>query len=162
MATEPIPEEKVCFKCGNLKSMDEFYKHKQMKDGHLNKCKQCTKADVSGNYQGNREYYAGYEQRRAQRPERKAAALVYQKNRRAKNPFPYKANCAVSNAVRDGKLFKEPCFNCGSIEDIEAHHMDYEKPLEVVWLCRSCHLEEHNRKAYQFDHAEEMEMFCPF
>lgn len=38
---------KKCFKCGKTKKLDEFYKHKKMADGHLNKCKQCTRKDVA-------------------------------------------------------------------------------------------------------------------
>jgi len=31
------------------------------------------------------------------------------------------------------------CENCGSTENLERHHKDYSKPLEVVTLCRKCH-----------------------
>lgn len=38
--------EKQCFKCGSVKQLTEFYKHKAMSDGHLNKCKECSKKDA--------------------------------------------------------------------------------------------------------------------
>jgi len=38
---------KKCFKCGVEKELDDFYKHPQMGDGHLNKCKECTKKDTA-------------------------------------------------------------------------------------------------------------------
>jgi hypothetical protein len=43
---ELVGRAKTCFKCGELKLLSEYYKHKQMSDGHLNKCKDCTKRDV--------------------------------------------------------------------------------------------------------------------
>lgn len=39
-------KSKVCFKCRDEKPLTDYYKHKQMGDGHLNKCKVCTKRDV--------------------------------------------------------------------------------------------------------------------
>jgi hypothetical protein len=55
-----------------------------------------------------------------------------------------KANCrAYANVYqRRGKLVKRPCEECGS-QDSQKHHDDYEKPLQVTWLCRPCHLAEH-------------------
>ena len=36
---------KKCFKCGVEKPLTEFYVHPKMGDGHLGKCKDCTKKD---------------------------------------------------------------------------------------------------------------------
>lgn len=44
--------------------------------------------------------------------------------------------------LRRGKLQKLPCRDCSSHES-QMHHPDYSKPLEVVWLCRDCHMKEH-------------------
>lgn len=38
---------KKCFKCSSQKPLTDFYKHPAMKDGRLNKCKVCTKIDIS-------------------------------------------------------------------------------------------------------------------
>jgi hypothetical protein len=45
----------------------------------------------------------------------------------------------VHRAIRSGELMRpHQCEICGNSKP-DAHHSDYSKPLEVVWLCRSCH-----------------------
>lgn len=59
-------------------------------------------------------------------------------NYRKENSDKYKAHNAVNNAVRDGRIQKEPCFFCGD-DNVVGHHVDYSKPLDVIWLCQACH-----------------------
>lgn len=49
-----------------------------------------------------------------------------------------RANSAVLNALKSGKLAKGLCEVCKS-PDVEAHHDDYDKPLDVRWLCKLHH-----------------------
>jgi hypothetical protein len=59
--------------------------------------------------------------------------------RRKKNA----AHAAVQTAIRDGRLVSGPCEVCDTTENICAHHDDYEKPLDVRWLCREHHADLH-------------------
>jgi transposase-like protein len=60
---------------------------------------------------------------------------------------------AVVTALRRGILERQPCEACSRDSqqtgidfrtDIHAHHDDYSKPLDVRWLCPSCHKKHHN------------------
>lgn len=49
----------------------------------------------------------------------------------------------VRGAIRSGRLEKEPCEVCGGTERIHAHHDDYDRPLDVRWLCALHHTQLH-------------------
>ncbi|OPZ65620.1 MAG: hypothetical protein BWY85_00441 [Firmicutes bacterium ADurb.Bin506] len=53
-----------------------------------------------------------------------------------------RARQKVRTALKSGRLTRQPC-HCGSTT-VEAHHHDYSKPLDVVWLCRTHHAELHH------------------
>lgn len=55
------------------------------------------------------------------------------------------ARNAVNNGIRDGKVTRGPCEVCGK-SPVEGHHDDYNKPLEVRWLCTKHHKEHHRNE----------------
>ncbi|HEC73154.1 MAG TPA: hypothetical protein ENI26_02140 [Methylophaga aminisulfidivorans] len=59
-----------------------------------------------------------------------------------RNPTKRQAHNQVANALRDGRLEKQPCEVCGE-KEVHAHHDDYAKPLDVRWLCNKHHNEWH-------------------
>lgn len=135
---------KKCFKCGAEKALHCFYKHKKMADGHLNKCKECTKADVR-NHRKESEAPREYDRKRCKEPKRRSYMSMVSRQWRLKNPEGYKAHTAIGNAIRDGKIARMPCEVCGN-KMSHAHHDDYSKPFDVKWLCALHHHRLHATK----------------
>lgn len=133
---------KTCFKCGQSKPLSEYYRHAGMSDGYLNKCKECAKRDAWKNRQDNLEHYREYDRSRAKLPKRISASQSITAEYRKRYPERYRANNLVSSALKGGKLTKLNCWVCGAGK-VEAHHPDYSRPLEVVWLCPEHHKEIH-------------------
>lgn len=52
------------------------------------------------------------------------------------------ANSLVFQEIRNGKLLKNNCEICNSTFS-HAHHENYDKPLDVRWLCPKHHMELH-------------------
>lgn len=132
---------KRCFKCLCEKPLDDFYKHPRMADGRLNKCKDCTKKDVDAHRQSNLERVRSYDRMRASQPHRIALRQRVQSEWKKEHPNRRKAQNQLSHAVRAGKLKKQPCWVCGA--HAVAHHPDYDRPLDVVWLCQPHHKQAH-------------------
>lgn len=129
---------KPCIKCGQIKCLADFYKHKQMGDGHLNKCKECCKEDSINNRWKNIDRIREYDRSRGYRQ-----GTEYIREYKKKYPNKYRAHTMVNNAIRDKKLFRQPCEICGCSKRIHAHHDDYLKPLNVRWLCCAHHKQWH-------------------
>jgi hypothetical protein len=61
------------------------------------------------------------------------------------NPSKVLAHHIVNNSIRSGLLIKINICSCCGVSGVktEGHHFDYNKPLEVTWLCHKCHRELH-------------------
>lgn len=146
---------KTCVKCGAEKTLDEFHRDNAAKDGRRRDCKQCLNARTTArrSTQQGREAQRAYnasEKARAMRQrydrteDGRAAkirgAVKWQRNNRNKA----RVQAALRRAVRAGKVLKpERCEGCGTGGRIMGHHDDYSKPLQVRWLCYTCHYQWH-------------------
>ncbi len=72
----------------------------------------------------------------------KIASRDYQKNYRTKNAHKIRARRAVFSALRNGTMIRKNCLLCSNTA--EAHHEDYSKPLDVIWLCKVHHEKRHH------------------
>lgn len=145
---------KACFKCNEIKPLSEYYAHKQMGDGHLGKCKDCTKRDVAKRIAkktadfewATKELERHRIKARKYRAEGKFPDANAQKRGASKwakaNKIKRNAHCVVQKAIKQGLLNRLPCQICNEVP-AQAHHEDYLKPLDVQWLCVKHHNERH-------------------
>ena len=61
------------------------------------------------------------------------------------SPQRRRAYSLIQAALMQGRLVREPCEACGDAQRPLAHHDDYAKPLNVRWLCGSCHKNHHRQ-----------------
>jgi len=140
---------KECFKCKAIRPLEDFYKHPKMPDGHVNKCKKCNKNDVTANRNKNIEKIRAYDRERSKEPERIKTNTEVNRAWRAEDKRRTAAHNAVARAIRNGSLFRLPCVRCKAEKSL-AHHEDYDKPLEIMWLCQPCHKQRHKELKEMF------------
>lgn len=142
---------KKCTVCKIEKHLSEFYmigcwKWKK-KYPHV-RCKDCEKVIKRKYYIKNKEKLCEYTKKyRLADPERakRIAEKVYANSDKRK----VKARAILNCKIRYGKIIKpENCEVCKEKQKLQAHHDDYDKPLEVKWLCRRCHDLLHRKLKY--------------
>lgn len=132
---------KKCFKCGELKELTEFYKHSQMGDGHLNKCKPCAKTDVKENYVKNSEDESYIEKERKRGRDKYHRLYVGvnnkvspQRNIRYKFLYPEKKSAhSMSARIKPPEL------------GLERHHWSYneEHYKDLIFVTKKQHMKAH-------------------
>lgn len=140
MANDHLSAKRAIYQCRTCErhcAAGDFYVSNKAQ------CKECVKARVRERSRTNPAVQE-YDRKRSKLPHRRANAARVAAEWRQNNPAGYKAHTALGYALKDGKVCKEPCLFCGR-EDVHAHHRDYSKPLDVIWLCPKCH---HRLHAY--------------
>ncbi len=124
---------KKCFKCNAMKDLSDFYPHKKMPDGHLNKCKECNRKDSALQLEKNKLSPEWVEKERER---------VRKKQLGRKGHPKTLIYAEVKRKILSGELIRKPCEVCGK-EKSQGHHEDYSKPLDLIWLCVRHHQDRH-------------------
>ena len=149
-------DTKKCSKCGETKPISLFNRDVAKRDGIRSDCKACQAVSRAAHYRSHRNeecentrmYYLGREEEkkvkmRVWRDKNRERIATYARIRYHQTPEAMKARRMVRDAKSRGELIPCPCENCGATDKTEAHHDDYSKPLEIRWLCKSCHMRLH-------------------
>lgn len=135
---------KLCSKCGVPKLGTEFYKDRAAKGGLQSYCKRCDKE--------RRKYRCGGKRDGMYKVGDRTKLNTYKRAYRRRNIVKALARDQVHNCIRKRVLVKCPCEVCGRYK-VEAHHCDYLKPLDVMWLCKEHHnLWHQHLKAYDVEY----------
>lgn len=108
----------------------------------LFKCQSCERERLRSYRAENVDRLNARQRELAKRPEARAKMNARARSLRKIKDQKVMARKAVTNAIESGRLVQQPCVRCGQ-SPTDAHHEDYGRPLDVTWLCRSCHRSRH-------------------
>lgn len=134
-------ERKKCYKCGQELPITEFNWADKKSGKRQGMCRKCFSEYNKVRYASNPDKFkSAVKSYRESNPEK---VLETRLATNAKNPNKQNARRCVEAAIAAGVLTRpDHCYGCGcsaAEHRIEAHHHDYNKPLEIIWLCTPCH-----------------------
>ena len=126
--------KKQCPICKEKKDASGFYKCPTRSGGLRAYCKECQKIKQ----RLNRKYFREYKRKQRKNKEFRLKECKWNKKTKAE----INAYGNLHHAIKKGKIKKKPCIVCKK-EGAYAHHEDYLKPLDVIWLCPPHHKQLH-------------------
>lgn len=120
-------------------SLDYYYRNrdrclKKAKDYRANHKKNISRLSDEDRFEKNRTRYLNWSKNNRER------LNEYQRSWYYKNKEKKRAYVQLNRAVASGKIERPgSCSECKKKCKPDGHHMDYSKPLSVVWICRACH-----------------------
>ena len=120
---------KKCIRCKNVKEIDEFYVHPKMRDGHLNKCKECCREVAELREKNLRENNFEWCENERLRSKEKYYRLGYGMKQCERDKLKSYKNSKYKNLFRD--------LNLSSNEN--AHHWNYNLIEDVTILNKKFH-----------------------
>ncbi len=116
---------KLCSSCQREQATTEFGIRRRALDGLQVWCRDCM-----------REYQRVFARNHRDPKKHREAAARY----RMRNRHKVLAQSKVKAAMKSGRIAVPLwCQQCHCVTQLEAHHSDYSKPLDVLWLCTTCH-----------------------
>ena len=137
---EVIDGKVTCKKCLTTQPVANFYL--TTKGKVQGECKECTKARAGRTRLKDYEKYSAKWRESCRSPENRKRRLEWGSRQRIDAPLKYTARTAVAYAIRTGRMMRKPCEFCGSLRS-QAHHDDYTRPFDVMWLCQAHHAGRH-------------------
>jgi len=137
--------KKACCVCKIEKDYSEFGKNPRATLKLRYSCKSCDKEIRAAHHPRYRERILAYNKKwREANPDKyNSAHLKATRKYEMENKFIRKAHVAVREALKKSLIAKQSCQICkrkhGVDVKAEAHHTDYSKPLDVMWLCPKHH-----------------------
>lgn len=139
---------KKCFKCGETKLIDKFYKHPRMLDGHLGKCAECTKKDVR-----LRESVLKKSPEWVEKERKRGLDKYVRLYRKSKKPYPsYVNNSGVSwdDKFPEKKIAASKSQHVKPPKGKVKHHWSYNEIhyKDVIFLTKQEHYQIHRYTIY--------------
>lgn len=167
---------KICCHCKRELDESCFYKNKSSKDGLHPECKDCvfnrthteefkkkqiiyrsSEKFLKKNRNRCKKYYNKPEKRKRILSRNKKWYESHERNYKKINEYGHKyrmnnkdkikCRSLLNYAIKKNKIIRpKKCSNCGKSGRIIAHHDDYSKPFDVIWLCSKCHVNLHKNR----------------